>query len=157
MAVNRATWVYAVMLLVFIAGLWTILQLGSGLQAPTDLAGEWESDAGGKLTIEQSGRFVVITRENSTRLDLKVVEDKASGDKKSPVRTLRLADDGWTVFAQGSPRADEFMFEIKGPGVAESFVARRTRRAYLTVTHATPAVPATQPSAAPTAVTNARR
>ena len=59
---------YLTMMLVFAAGLWAILRIGSRLHAARNVAGEWElrsTDGGPRLpdhlTLRQSGKFLTGT------------------------------------------------------------------------------------------------
>ena len=78
MRMTNAAAIYAITVLVFVAGLWVILAFGSTFQAQPDLAGEWElsPERGGgqesvRATIEQSGRYVRI-RLNDQQYNLRI-------------------------------------------------------------------------------------
>ena len=65
---------YVVMILLFAAGLWGILRLGSHLRAAPDVAGQWSVSwdrAGARLprrmTVNQSGKFLTVVLENPDR------------------------------------------------------------------------------------------
>ena len=57
--------VYLVTMLTFVAGMWAVLRIGSGLRAARNVAGEWQLNTASqvtklpdRLTIHQSGRFL---------------------------------------------------------------------------------------------------
>src|SRR5947208_3365367 len=63
MIIPRATFVYICMVVILFGGLWVILEFGSTLHAPIDLAGKWElagPNGTQEMTLEQSGRYVNI-------------------------------------------------------------------------------------------------
>jgi hypothetical protein len=69
---------YVVMLAVFAAGLWLILRVGSRLEAPKDIAGQWtltwsnpQSDLPKQIAFRQSGRFITAELQaNGKRIPL---------------------------------------------------------------------------------------
>ncbi|HXE52997.1 MAG TPA: hypothetical protein VN541_08285 [Tepidisphaeraceae bacterium] len=74
MAKTRIT--YLAMLLIFAAGLWGILRIGSHLHGPPDVAGEWQirwtsppagADMPDRLSISQSGQFLSVTLDTRAR------------------------------------------------------------------------------------------
>src|SRR4051812_19289 len=79
--ITNATAVYTIMILLFAAGMWVVLAIGSTLRAPPDLAGEWqlipEGDARQealRATIEQSGKYVRL-RVAGEALDLRIANE----------------------------------------------------------------------------------
>jgi hypothetical protein len=78
---SRPAVVYVVMLVVLVAGLWTVLSIGRHLHAPRDLAGKWQLiplSPGAKpqlMTVEQSGLFFQVGFEKGPPLDLKLKDD----------------------------------------------------------------------------------
>jgi len=97
--INNATAVYAIMLVLFAAGMWAILAYGSTLRPQPDFAGEWEfvrEGAGSsgvssveRVSIEQSGRFLHV-RFRSARdvIPLKIIAWRGQLDdtaQKPPV------------------------------------------------------------------------
>src|SRR4051794_37229353 len=117
------------MLLVFGAGLWAILSFGSILlQAPTDLAGQWElhdvnanattdsgeSIAAHKMTIDQSGRYFQITIDQQ-RFSLKQAAHEILDNPTGPdsVRITVGAGSNELTFT-GLPNGDEFQLQSRG-------------------------------------------
>jgi hypothetical protein len=136
------------MVLIFGAGLWAILQFGHLLHAPPDLAGEWETigTSPAKLTIQQSGRFLVLMRDGEPRIDVKIVDQQMLDSETPPRARLTMTERGWTVIADGPPRGDVYHFDVRGPSARDSFDARRTKRLYPTRDSQ---IAATQPTSAP--------
>ena len=142
--ISKATSVYIIMLVVFGAGLWAILSVGSILlQAPTDLAGQWElhdpntnptTDGGDtvaahKMTIDQSGRYFQITIDQQ-RFSLKQAAHEVLDNPTGPDAVLITVGSGpneLTFF--GLPDGDEYQLESRGPAVG-TWRAIRTARTY---------------------------
>ena len=68
--INRASWVYAFMTVVFVAGIWLVLRLGRSLTPPPNVAGDWtltwEGGQGSMylpqhMNVSQSGRYLSVT------------------------------------------------------------------------------------------------
>jgi hypothetical protein len=160
---NRASLVYIVMALCLVAGLWAILDFGSGLKAPPDLAGTWEIEPdaaavvapvtaplGRSVQLEQSGRFLRLHFESGRVADLKMVADHvATGDGRT-LHAIDFTGRGWALSAVGDPKEDLMRMELLGP-VSLSFMARRTHRTYPDDEKEIRATtrPATRPAAAP--------
>ena len=130
------------MLVVFGAGLWAILSFGSILlQAPTDLAGQWElhdanattdsgeSVAAHKMTIDQSGRYFQITIDQQ-RFSLKQAAHELLDNPTGPdtVRITVGSGPNELTFT-GLPDGDEFQLESRG-AAAGTWRAVRVVRTY---------------------------
>ena len=142
--ISKATSVYIIMLFVFGAGLWAILSFGSILlQAPTDLAGQWElhdpsasvtTDGGEliaahKMTIDQSGRYFQIIIDQQ-RFSLKEADRKKFDNPTGPdeVRiTISSGPNELTFF--GVPNGDEYQLQSRGIA-AGTWRAIRVARTY---------------------------
>lgn len=128
--VSRATSVYIIMLVVFAAGLWTILSFGSILlRAPTDLSGKWElRDPSGQagagpahtMTIEQSGLYVRMTIDR-TAYSLKLAGAPPNRFHADPAQA-RLELVGNSTGAEdvkltldGQRDSDEYELSFSGP------------------------------------------
>ena len=92
--ITNATAMYAIVMLVFATGMWAILAYGSTLQAPIDLAGQWElspvhdtaiGSAPLRATIEQSGRFLRFRIGEEKPVDLRMSKDRRSTTLSSPL------------------------------------------------------------------------
>src|SRR5262245_52937236 len=117
------------MLIVFGAGLWAILSFGSILlQAPTDLAGQWElhdananstTDGGEtvaahKMTIDQSGRYFQITIDQQ-RFSLKQAAHERLDNPTGP-DAVRITVGGGPneLTFTGLPDGDEYQLHSRG-------------------------------------------
>jgi len=122
---SRPAAVYLVMLVVLIAGLWSVLAIGRHLTAPEDLAGKWQltpvsaASPAQILTVEQSGRFFQIAFEHGPQLDL-----KQQGD--SP---LLLANREWRLTITGQSDGDDKTMQLDGPQSAR-WTAHRIVRTF---------------------------
>ena len=140
--ISKATSVYIIMLVVFGAGLWAILSFGSILlQAPTDLAGQWElhdanattdsgeSVAAHKMTIDQSGRYFQITIDQQ-RFSLKQAAHELLDNPTGPdaVRITMSSGPNELTFT-GLPGGDEYQLESRG-AAAGTWRAVRVVRTY---------------------------
>jgi hypothetical protein len=89
---------YLVMMLIFAAGLWAILRIGTHLRAARNLAGEWqvaesssELTPPGRLSLHQSGKFLTGTLRSRGK------EIRLSGELEESQFTLRAARPPLTV------------------------------------------------------------
>ena len=146
---TKASSVYVIMLLVFGAGLWAILSIGSLREAPEDLSGTWalwpansapeEGDMPEQtLAIEQSGRFFNIAFQDH-RLDMKLVEHTSAGPIEGE-RQVKIANDQWTLIGRGMPGGNEMILELSGP-VRQTWRAVRTWRKYPDQSKPSPTIP----------------
>ncbi len=125
---NRAAVVYLVMLVVLVGGLWTVLAIGSSLEAPQDLAGKWQLSPAGPdgwgpdMQVEQSGRFFQVFIDHGPRLDLKRAIETD--------RRILLTNSMYQVTFTGlALAADEKQLLIEGPQGGR-WTARRVSRKY---------------------------
>ncbi len=118
-ALNRATSAYVVVFVIFIVGIWVILDLGTAfLTAPRDLSGTWRltgqpgtADAPPPaFNIAQSGRFLRFTFDRGSVADL-VMSKVTDGNRV----VLTFAGQGWTVTGTGSPVSDSMAFDFHAP------------------------------------------
>ena len=134
---NRASLDYLLIAARMVVGLWAVLSLGAGLEAPPDLAGTWEvldSDSspahlGKTLVIEQSGKYFRLGFQNGTLLDLKLTGRATARRGEGYARVLELSGRGTSVRFELDPGSDRMALEMSG-GTAGSAVARRTARTY---------------------------
>jgi hypothetical protein len=122
--VSRPAVVYLVMIVVLIVGLWLVLEIGSYLSTPEDLAGKWQmpsADAigGPGFNVEQSGKFFQIVFDHGPQLDLKL---------KSTSPTV-LSNDKWKLTIAGRDGSDDKNFDLTGPQNAH-WTAHRTVRTF---------------------------
>ena len=123
---SRATGVYAVMVVVFVAGLWVVLAIGATLTPPADLRGRWSAvgpaKAGGwpAVTIDQSGRYFELAFDGGPHVSGAVVGG-------SPDRAFSLARQPWTVAVGPPDAAGTRTFTVAGP-TSGTFVGRRERK-----------------------------
>jgi hypothetical protein len=122
---SRPVVVYLVMIVVLVAGLWTVLDVGGHLIAPEDLAGKWQVQSadgdprGPGLNIEQSGKFFQIAFEHGPQLDLKL---------QSTSPTV-LANGNWKMTITGREGGDDKTLQLEGPQ-AGRWSAHRTVRTF---------------------------
>ena len=113
MHLNRVGMAYLGVFVVFAAGIWVILEVGSAfLTAPRDLTGVWrfagpQSDS---FSIAQSGRFVRFAVDGGPRFD--VVMASASEGKN---QTLIFDGQGWHITGSGPGVADLLDFTFHPP------------------------------------------
>jgi hypothetical protein len=126
---NRATLVYILMLIGCGGGLWGILRAGAPLRAPLDLAGTWDvlpggtgGDLGPTMTVEQSGRYVVVRFAAGPALELEVERQQRPAAPGGP-SMVQLAGDGTTLKAILSDGGRTMAGEMTGPRAA-AFTAR---------------------------------
>ena len=87
MASSRPTIVYGVMLACTAVGLWAILAIGHDLKPPPNLAGQWRlipetrgsAALGSTMQIEQSGRFLQVSFENTPRESFRISNSQTPG------------------------------------------------------------------------------
>lgn len=134
--------VYIITFAALIVGLWYVLRLGAALQAPAEIAGEWqvrwetESPTGmgyhGVMRIDQSGLFCTLDFDNARTISLKMIDGTAlgQGDPKMPL--ARLSGGGYQVTLHPTAVRDTARIEISGRhhhrGLAER-VSRGSERA----------------------------
>ncbi len=137
---TNATAVYAIMLVVFAAGMWTILAYGSTLRAPPDLAGEWELTAEGndaakvlRATIEQSGRFARLRISGRQPYELEMPRADVRAVGEMPGAPIRLAGNGASVVLEPQPTPDVYRVTIDSSDLKQqqqAFIARIIARAH---------------------------
>jgi hypothetical protein len=118
MHLNRVTSIYLCIFLLFAAGIWVILEIGSAqLTAPPDLNGIWRQSTPQptsfiptSFTIAQSGKFLRLAVDNGPKLDLVMAN---SFDPAHP--TMNFAGQGWQVNADGVFPADSLNFTFHPP------------------------------------------
>ena len=121
---NRATVVYLVMIIAFVAGMWAVMTAGAGLTAPEDLGGRWlgtnppATNTWPALTVEQSGRYFQLAFDNGPG-DIAVSSQVSSGDGR-----LSLARGAWRVTIDGTPGQAVRTFHVDGP-TSGTFTGRR--------------------------------
>jgi hypothetical protein len=123
--ITNAAATYTIMLLVFVAGMWMILVYGSTLEAPHDLAGEWELSPEGRsdaepidMLLEQSGKYVRM-RIGEHRFDLRVVHSDGR---------IELRGDGVAARFDPSPSRQVYRVTLQTPQLEERrYSARITR------------------------------
>ena len=100
---------YLGMLAVFGAGLWGILRAGAALPAARDIAGEWRmtwrqaqhaADLPDRMSVDQSGRYVVIT----VRKDSRAVA-RMQGQLRAQQLAVRATDQSWDINGTLEPAA----------------------------------------------------
>src|SRR3954468_9526830 len=117
------------MLVVFGAGLWAILSFGSILlQAPTDLAGQWElhdanaspttdggeSAAAHKMTIDQSGRYFQITIDQQRFSFKQAAHEVLDNPTGLDAVRIRMNSGPNELTFTGLPDSDEYQLESRG-------------------------------------------
>jgi len=120
---SRAYLTYFCVFAAMVGGLWVILTFGKSLEAPPDLSGEWRVkwDAPPKnaleqgwMKVQQSGRFLTVSFENSMSLSMKLSDvDQAARELRNPV--LRMTDGTWTMTLNGNPALGEVQLDLSGP------------------------------------------
>jgi hypothetical protein len=113
MHLNRVTSIYLCIFLLFAAGIWVILEIGSAqLTAPPDLNGIWHQlgPQPASFTIAQSGKFLRLAFDNGPKLDLVMAN---SFDPAHP--TMNFAGQGWQLSADGVFPADSVNFTFHPP------------------------------------------
>lgn len=130
---SKTTTLYLSMIVVFIVGLWAIVQAGRGLRAPHDLAGTWSvaenSDVqmpAKTLAIAQSGKFVKLKVDGGPSMDL-VLQSQAQAGTASRMAFKGGAQE-LTVQTPPAPIAGEpagpYQFTLQGP-VRGEYLAKR--------------------------------
>lgn len=133
---KSAIFLYIGMFAASAVGLWGVLALGSRLEAPHDLSGEWYAEPGPgqeaadrpALTVSQSGRFVRVRVRRRGDMELRWAGEQA--DPATGGRVIRLADradppQAVTVRVPADPASGAYVFERSG---SESAVWRVRRR-----------------------------
>lgn len=113
MHLNRVSTVYLGIFVVFAAGIWVILEVGSAfLTAPRDLTGVWRITGGqaDSFSIAQSGRFVRFAVDGGSKFDVVLA---SASDGKS--QTLNFDGQGWHVTGSGALVADSMNFTFRSP------------------------------------------
>jgi hypothetical protein len=129
MIISKATSVYVIMMVVLVGGLWLIMEMGSTLVPPTDLAGKWElaSPAGAQeLWVEQSGKFVNLVMGNWTA-DLKIERD--GNQNPTQGHGILIQGKNQTVDFDGLGISDQCTIHFDG-AMKGVFQARRVYRAF---------------------------
>ena len=129
MIVSRAASVYIIMAVIFVGGLWLILEMGSTLIPPTDIAGKWDlTDASGakELSVEQSGKFVDLTMTNWTA-SLKI--DNDLNQNAAGQNTVVMKGNGQRVTFEGLGISDQCTIRFDGP-MAGAYQAHREIKAF---------------------------
>ena len=122
---SRPVVVYLVMIVVLVAGLWAVLEMGATLSPPEDLAGKWHLEPtaigleGAGLIIEQSGRFFQVAFEHGPQLDLKLAEQSPSH--------LLLSNSHWQLAINGGVGSDDKMVQLTGEQNGQWTAHRVTR------------------------------
>jgi len=136
---KRPTSIYLLVLLVGAAGLWTVLKLGSHLQASADLGGSWRIESGplgpgadgpeslGEgFIIDQSGQFLRVRFASGRRLDFRARTMPRGQIGEQPVE-LELVADPWELKGSISRTPEGALigsFRLSGPERAR-FIAYR--------------------------------
>jgi hypothetical protein len=158
--INNATAVYAIMLALYAAGMWTILAVGSTLRPQPDLAGEWEFavlDTHGqpapnveRVTVEQSGRFVRLRFQSSQANDVINLKIKdARRPMPNSIEPSVVLDDASGREVPFDPLANPETYRVTLPG-RNTYHARLVTRA-----HPRPTAAINGPTTAPAATQHA--
>ena len=135
MIVSKATSVYVIMVVVLIGGLWLILEMGSTLMPPTDLAGKWElkGPSGSQdLSVEQSGKFVDLVMGNwASSLKIRHDGNQNPIGNSSPAQqsSIELVGTGESVTFANLGIDDNCTIRFKGT-VTGDYQAHRVLRAF---------------------------
>jgi hypothetical protein len=140
---TKATAAYATMFLLLVGGLWAILRIGAGLQAPADLRGAWavrwddgRAEPFNAMTVEQSGLFVeLITSAGPTsagpantcpalRGRLNTDPSSNGGPSNRISGQARSSDRRWVISLHQSADGAELLGTLESPG-RRAFTARR--------------------------------
>jgi hypothetical protein len=135
---NQSSYVYILSMVIFVAGMWLILECGTTMLHPCeDLAGQWEvtpeqltaSAHPARMQVEQSGRYFRITLPDTPPIQLKMthetVVDQHFGEHK---RIILTGNDTKATFL-GRTGGDLWRLDFDG-NVKGTFVARLTDRLY---------------------------
>jgi hypothetical protein len=141
--VTNATAIYTVMLLLLVAGMWAILAYGATLQAPPDLAGEWDlipeeaRQANGHrpvhATIDQSGRFVRLKVAGKPAIDLRIVSDTSPEQVNATggAQVIRLTSPDGDARFESTAAPDVYRVSLSSPQAeATRYTARILTRAH---------------------------
>ncbi len=134
--------VYSLTFVALFVGLWYVLRVGATLQAPAEIAGEWQvrwetaSPTGmgyhGVMQIEQSGRFCTLEFDDARTMSLKIKGGTVLGQGDPTLPLARLSGDGYHVTLHPTDVHDTVQLEISGReehrGLAER-VSRPSERA----------------------------
>ena len=123
---SRASVVYLLMIVVFVAGLWAVMAIGGRLAAPEDLRGRWVAvegaDAASRwsgMSVQQSGEFFQLAFDGGPS-DVAVTMHGRADDGR-----LSLARGPWHVTIDpptGRPAVRTF--HVEGP-TSGTFTGRR--------------------------------
>ena len=131
---SRISILYVSMIVVFVAGLWTVVRVGRTLKAPHDLSGTWavvqpaEPTAPAQtLTIAQSGRFAKVKVN-----DQKPVELVLASQTAAPTTQMVFENGGQRLTVAGvaaDNAAGLYRFLFDGPVRGEWTAKRETAAA----------------------------
>jgi hypothetical protein len=110
-------------LLACVTGVSLVLERGMRLDAPPDLSGEWEVHAedgtqlGGRVLVEQSGRFVRLNFDGGLSVDVKLAADADIRPVDSRAGGLELQYEGksWKLGVTGHNEAGPLTCQLIGP------------------------------------------
>ena len=135
---SKATAAYATMFLLLVGGLWAILRIGAGLQAPADLTGAWavrwedgRAEPFSAITVEQSGLFVdLITSVGPTSTGPMLrgrfnTDPSSNGGPSNRISgQARSSDRHWVISLRQSADGTELLGTLESPG-PRAFTARK--------------------------------
>ncbi len=127
---------YFIYILMFVAagmGLWAILRAGERLQAPAEIAGQWNvrwetlsptgGDLHGTMSVNQSGRYCTFHFDGSRTLCLKMVQGSALGHGDPQQPAAQLVGEGYQMTLRAAASPETMLLELSGRdhhrGVAE--------------------------------------
>lgn len=145
---SKASAAYATMFVVLVVGLWAILRIGAGLQAPADLRGAWEVrwDDGhaapfSAMTVEQSGLFVELLPNAGPSLRGRFNREPASIDAAGPSNRIagqaRSSDRHWVISLRQSTDGAQLLGTLESPS-PRAFSARKPASANSSATAPAP-------------------
>jgi hypothetical protein len=131
---------YVVYILMFVAlgvGLWAVLRFGATLQAPAEIAGQWDvrwetaSPTGlgyhGTMRIDQSGRYCTLEFDDARTIAMKMVEGTALGRGDAKLPLARLSGGGYHVTLSPTAVREQLLVEIAGRGNHRGLAERVSR------------------------------
>jgi hypothetical protein len=123
------------MLIALVAGISMILRAGASLEAPKDLAGNWQLDpqtpgALRSMKVVQSGQFFTVHLDSARKLDLKLVETPPKNADDDAPRRYVLANEQWSLQLERRGGDDEFELTLIGPSGPSRYSAVRVERTY---------------------------
>ena len=118
---SKTTILYVSMVVVFVVGLWTIVQVGHSLRAPNDLSGTWalvqqpagDSTPAKMLTVAQSGRFAKVKIDDRKPVEFVLI---SPSDAPSSPMVFESGDQRLTVASVSDDDAAKlYRFSFDGP------------------------------------------